>query len=65
MAPTISFLLEESLSECIYGPARQSNHKLLHFLDEHLIFLKEWLDESNFDRALSVIWYVKKSCVLL
>ncbi len=55
MSPTISRLL----SECLTGVLphqRPSYHRLLHFLDVNIIFLKEWLAEDNFERALSVIW---------
>ncbi len=55
LSPTIASLL----SECLIGVRphqRPSLHKLLHFLDINLIFLKEWMCEDNFDRALSVMW---------
>ena len=55
MSPTISRYLLDSLSACT--PQRRSNHtNLLQFLDENLIFLKEHLVPSNFDRVLAVIW---------
>ena len=35
---------------------RESHHRLLSYLDENLIFLKEWLVQDNFDRALASVW---------
>ncbi len=55
LGPTVSRLL----SECLTGVLphqRPSYHRLLHFLDLNLIFLKEWLSADNFDRALSSVW---------
>ena len=56
LRPTINRLL----SECLTGVLphqRPSYHRLLHFLDVNLIFLKEWLrDGECFERVLSAVW---------
>ena len=62
LAPAVSSMLEEILSSSssstCHDSLRESHQRLLSFLDEQLIFLKEWLVQDNFDRALASIWSV-------
>ncbi len=62
MSPTISRLLAECLTD-VAPHQRPSYHRLLHFLDTNLIFLKEWLDEDNFERALNAVWSASVGCL--
>ncbi len=54
MSVHVSRLLHDSLTT---EPRRTSHHSnLVHYLDEHLIFLKDKLVSANFDRAIAAVW---------
>jgi len=55
MAPVIGNFLT-SCSTMVANTGRDCTDKLLKYLDENLILLKENLTERNFDRILDVIW---------
>ena len=54
MAPVIQRFLVEGSSRVAY--AGNSTENLVNYLDKNLIVLKEKLNETNFDRILTVIW---------
>lgn len=54
MAPVIQRFLVEGSSRVAY--AGNSADNLVNYLDKNLIVLKEKLNETNFDRILTVIW---------
>ena len=54
MAPVIQRFLIEGSSRFTYS--ENSAENLVNYLDKNLIVLKEKLNETNFDRILSVIW---------
>ena len=62
LSPTVSSMLEEIFNDSDvtsidnHDGLRESHHRLLSYLDENLIFLKEWLVQDNFDRALASVW---------
>ena len=54
MAPVIQRFLVEGSSRVAYAGNNAQN--LVSYLDTNLIVLKEKLNETNFDRILTVIW---------
>ena len=54
MAPVIQRFLIEGSSRFTY--TENSAENLINYLDKNLIVLKEKLNETNFDRILTVIW---------
>lgn len=54
MAPVIQKFLVEGTSLMSY--AARDKDTLLEYLDNNMIVLKEELNDTNFDRILSVIW---------
>ena len=54
MAPVIQRFLVEGSSRFAYSGNCTDN--LVNYLDKNLIVLKEKLNETNFDRILTVIW---------
>ena len=54
MAPVIQRFLIEGSSRVAY--AGNSTDSLISYLDKNLIVLKEKLNDTNFDRILTVIW---------
>ena len=55
LKPKIDELLEETTESCSTGALP---HSLIQFLDTNLIFLKDNLNEPNFDRILSILWRI-------
>ena len=54
MAPVIQRFLIEGSSRVAY--AGKSAESLINYLDKNLVVLKEKLNETNFERILTVIW---------
>lgn len=56
MSPVILEYLTETLRCDTLPLTRFSHDRLLQFLDENLIFLRDSLIPANFDRALTTLW---------
>ncbi len=54
MAPVIQKFLVEGCSLVAY--AGRTTDTLMNYLDKNLILLKDKLNETNFERVLTVIW---------
>ena len=54
MAPTIQKFLIEGSSLVTYAGRDKDN--LLQYLDNNMVVLKDELNETNFERILSIIW---------